>query len=285
MFAVDTRMQKPAFNDISKTIQEFKKSGEQFVLATVVRTVSVTAAKPGAKAIINANGDIVDGWIGGGCARAAVIKAALKSFEDGEPVLVSLKPEDLLREQELKTGVRQDGVVQASNLCPSKGSMDIFVEPFLADPELLIFGSSPVASVLASLADFFAFNISIASSEQSTDTYDSVANSTPYDQLIPHHSKRYVVVATQGSGDIAALKKALEVESKYIGFVGSPRKTKHLKEKLLSQGTPDQQLDRIKGPAGINIGGLTPQEIALSILAEIIELHRSDFRSLEATDI
>ena len=118
--------------DIAATAQLLKEDGNNFAVATVVRTVSVTAAKPGAKAIINANGEIVDGWIGGGCAKTAVVKVAVESINDGEPRLISLQPEELLEEQGLTVGVQQNGVLAARNNCPGKGIMDIFIEPVLA---------------------------------------------------------------------------------------------------------------------------------------------------------
>ncbi|MEM7256917.1 MAG: XdhC/CoxI family protein [Pseudomonadota bacterium] len=269
--------------DITATVQHMKNDGNQFAVATVVRTVSVTAAKPGAKAIINADGDIVDGWIGGGCARHAVIKAAIKSIADGEPRLVSLQPEELLAEQGLTAGAESNGVLTASNMCPSRGSMDIFIEPILSDPELLIFGASPVAKMLATLARPFAFNLSVASNDAAT-WGDTGVDVQSYDALTTNHEHRYIVVATQGSGDADALQKALELQSRHIGFVGSPRKTRHLKDKLCALNLSPQKIASIKGPAGLNIGGVTPQEIALSILAEIIALHRAQpSRSTEAT--
>ena len=122
------------------------------MLATVVRTVSVTAAKAGAKAIIRPDGTIAAGWIGGGCARGAVLKAAREALADGEPRMVSVQPEDLLAELGVKPGESRDGVRFASNMCPSQGTMDIFVEPVLPHPSLVILGASPVALSLAAQA-------------------------------------------------------------------------------------------------------------------------------------
>ncbi len=250
-----------------------KEVGSQFAVATVVRTVSVTAAKPGAKAIINAEGEIVDGWIGGGCARHAVVKAAVKSITDGEPRLVSLKPEELLNENGLTAGEESNGVLTASNMCPSQGSMDIFVEPILSDPQLLILGASPVAKHLAALAGPFAFNLTCAC-EDLSQWEDTRIVATGYEALSVSHDHRYIVVATQGSGDASALKRALSLESRYISFVGSPRKTNHLKKELRALELSQERIDSIKGPAGIDIGAVTPQEIALSILTEIVALRR-----------
>jgi len=255
-------------------LQSMKARGEQFAVATVVRTVSVTAAKPGAKAVINASGEIVDGWIGGGCARNAVLKAAAKAFIDGEPKLVTLQPQELLAEQGLTAGEEQDGVMAASNMCPSKGSMEIFVEPVLADPELLILGASPVAMILAELAQPFGFCVSVAGCSDPAQSNSTLSHYACYGDIPSDHSHRYIVIATQGSRDLDALQAALQLQTRYIGFVGSRKKTLHLKERLIELGSTAPSLTRIKGPAGLDIGGVTPQEIALSILAEITQFRR-----------
>src|SRR6476660_7796067 len=138
--------------EVMDLVARLKASEEAFVLATVVRTLSVTAAKAGAKAIIRPDGTIVAGWIGGGCARGAVLKAARDALADGKPRMVSVQPENLLAELGVKPGENRGGIRFASNLCPSQGTMDIFVEPVLPHPSLVIFGASPVALALASLA-------------------------------------------------------------------------------------------------------------------------------------
>jgi len=241
-------------------------------VATVVRTISVTAAKPGAKAIISADGEVIEGWIGGGCARHAVLQAAIKSIADGEPRLVSLQPEELLKEQGLTAGDEQDGVVNANNMCPSRGSMDIFIEPVLSDPELLVFGTSPVANMLVELAKPFAFNVVQAYDDTDNTSADKCYVS--YNEITAENNHRYIVVATQGSGDLKALQTALTLPAQNISLVASSRKTEHLKESLQSAGANHSAIEKIKGPAGLDIGGVTPQEIALSILAEIIALRR-----------
>src|SRR6478609_7613017 len=117
--------------DVMDVVSRLKAADEAFVLATVVRTVSVTAAKAGAKAVIRADGRIEAGWIGGGCARGAVLKAAREALVDGEPRLVSVRPQNLLAELGVQPGDDREGVRFAKNMCPSKGTMDIFVEPVL----------------------------------------------------------------------------------------------------------------------------------------------------------
>src|SRR5580700_5030762 len=137
-------------------------NGEGFALATVVRTVSVTAAKAGAKALINPDGSIEEGWIGGGCARAAVLKAARQCMLDGRSRLVSIAPKDLLADLGVAPGEDRAGVFYVKNSCPSQGTMDIFVEPVLPSPRLLILGASPVAVALAKLASAMGFAVTVA---------------------------------------------------------------------------------------------------------------------------
>src|SRR5215469_10590056 len=148
--------------DVMDVVAQMKAAEQAFVLATVVRTVSVTAAKAGAKAIIAADGTIVAGWIGGGCAKGAVLKAAREALSDGEPRMVSVRPENLLAELGVKPGESRDGVRFASNMCPSKGTMDIFVEPVLPHPSLVILGASPVALSLATQARQLGYHVTLA---------------------------------------------------------------------------------------------------------------------------
>lgn len=260
--------------DIDARVRSMRAGGEQFAIATVVRTISVTAAKPGAKAVINSSGEIVDGWIGGGCARSAVIKAAIQSLSDGEPILVSLKPEEFLKELGLVAGEETDGVLAARNMCPSRGSMDIFIEPILCDPELLIIGSSPVARMLVSLAKPFAFNLKCVC-EDPLKLEGMDCEVLDFDRVVDRHEHRYIVVATQGSGDALALRKALTLQSRFISFVGSKRKTEYLKDQLRASDLSKEKIESIKGPAGLDIGGITPHEIALSILAELVAIRRT----------
>src|ERR1700737_5266303 len=137
--------------DILDHLAAIKAKGEPFALATVVRTVAATAAKAGAKAVILPDGTISEGWIGGGCARAAVLKAARDALADGKPRLVSVQPPDALQDQGVTAGDERAGVHFAKNMCPSQGTMDVFVEPVLPAPQLVVCGASPVAAAIAAL--------------------------------------------------------------------------------------------------------------------------------------
>jgi len=256
--------------EVLDLVAQMKAAEETFVLATVVRTVSVTAAKAGAKAIIRPDGTIVAGWIGGGCAKGAVLKAAREALADGTPRMVSVRPENLLAELGVSAGEIREGVRFASNMCPSKGTMDIFVEPVLPHPSLVILGASPVALSLAAQAGALGYHVTLAAPSfdvGAVPEVDTLIASFDLGEL--HQARRFVVVSTQGKGDEAALRAALATEACYRAFVGSRRKMAALREKLMSEGVDAALLDRVKAPAGLDLGAITPEEIAMSILAEI----------------
>jgi xanthine dehydrogenase accessory factor len=256
--------------EVMDLVAQLKAAEEAFVLATVVRTVSVTAAKAGAKAIIRPDGTIVAGWIGGGCARGAVLKAAREALADGEPRMVSVQPENLLAELGVKPGENREGVRFATNMCPSKGTMDIFVEPVLPHPSLVILGGSPVALSLAAQARRLGYHVTVAAPR--ADLVESPDADLVIDGLVLgklNQAKRFVVVSTQGKGDEAALRTAIDTPAAYRAFVGSRRKMAALRAKLIGEGFAAAALDAVKAPAGLDLGAITPEEIAMSILAEI----------------
>lgn len=266
-------------SDLHPLVNRLKEASEPYALATVVRTISVTAAKAGAKAVIGQDGSIVGGWIGGGCARAAVIKAAKAALLDGETRLISIQPEDLLAELGVEPGEEREGVQFAKNMCPSQGTMDIFVEPVLPRPCLVICGASPVAIALARQAPTIGFEVTIAAPAEDLSVYTAEEKKLEgYDLGSLGNAETYILVSTQGRGDLLALEAALKVNARHIGFVGSRRKLASLKTKLQEKGFQSSELDHIKGPAGLDLGAITPEEIALSILAELLLIRRGNQR-------
>ena len=257
--------------EVMDLVAQMKSAEQPFVLATVVRTVSVTAAKAGAKAIIRPDGTIVAGWIGGGCARGAVLKAAREALADGEPRMVSVQPEDLLAELGVKPGENREGIRFASNMCPSKGTMDIFVEPVLPHPSLVIFGASPVAMSLAAQARQLGYHVTLAA--------PAADRAAEPDAACHHRRLRARATSTKRGASSWSrpraratrprLRAALAIEAEYHAFVGSRRKMAALREKLVAGGIAREAIDRVKAPAGLDLGAITPEEIAMSILAEI----------------
>ena len=265
--------------DVLDIVSRLRMAEEPFVLATVVRTISVTAAKAGAKAVIRPDGRIEAGWIGGGCARGATLRAAREALVDGQPRLISIQPENLLDELGVHAGDSRDGVSFARNMCPSKGTMDILVEPVLPRPILLVLGSSPVALALVEQARPLGYHVTLAApiaefgARLETDAFVD-----GFETAISSRARRFVVISTQGKGDEAALKAALGIEADYRCFVGSRRKMAALRENLAGLGFTAETLDAIKAPAGLDLGAITPEEIALSILAEITQIRRAGQR-------
>jgi len=262
--------------DILDLISTMRAKGEPFALATVVRTVAATAAKAGAKAVIRADGGVTEGWIGGGCARAAVVKAAREALADGQPRLVSVQPEEGLQAQGVKPGEERAGIRFARNMCPSRGTMDVFVEPVIPRPQLVVCGSSPVAVAIADLGRRIGFDLTICAPPVEQGAFaEADRRIESYDLPQDAGRNRFIVVSTQGRGDEAALQAALAADSDYIAFVGSRRKADALKAALAAQGADPTRLARLKAPAGLDLGAITPEEIALSILAEIVAQRRS----------
>ncbi len=251
--------------EIASLAQDLRARGEPFAIATVVRTLGATAAKPGAKALLDTEGEILQGWIGGGCVRGALKKAVKRAMAEGAPQLVSLHPQDLLDEKGVASGEDVEGVRFARNGCPSKGSMDFFVELILPLPELVIYGEAPVAQSLARLAEQFQW--AVRRGDPEADPPEPTTGET-----------RMIVVASQGKNDLACLKQALEAQAEFVAFVGSHRKFAALSETLIARGQSAADLNRVQAPAGLAIGAVTPDEIALSILAQLTEVRRRHHR-------
>jgi xanthine dehydrogenase accessory factor len=261
--------------DILRSIQARKAAGEPFAVATVVRTVAATAAKAGAKAVILPDGSVSEGWIGGGCTRAAVLAAAHDALADGKPRLVSVQPPDALQDQGIASGDERAGVRFANNMCPSQGTMDVFVEPVLPAPQLIVCGSSPVAAAIAALGRRLGFIVTAcAPAAEQAALADADRRIDGYALPVDEPGARYVVVSTQGRGDEAALQAALAIDAEYVAFVGSRKKAAALKAALAARGVAPERLDRLKAPAGLDLGAITPDEIAISILAEIVAVRR-----------
>lgn len=251
--------------DIAEVAEDLRARGEPFAIATVIRTLGATAAKPGAKALLSADGQILQGWIGGGCVRGALAKATRRAMAENAPQLISLHPQDLLDEKGIAPGDDIDGVKFARNGCPSKGSMDIFVELILPQPQLIIFGEAPVAQSLARLAGQFEWAVKTGAPDT------PLAPSAPGDV-------RMIVVATQGKDDLASLKAALGTNAEFTAFVGSRKKFAALSEKLIEAGIPVEKVNTVQAPAGLAIDAVTPDEIALSILAQLTQVRRRNQR-------
>jgi xanthine dehydrogenase accessory factor len=155
--------------------------------------------------------------------------------------------------------------------------MDVFVEPVLPRPQVLICGSSPVAVAVADLARRIGFAVTVCAPASDQPAFaDADRRIEGYALPVDEDGARFVVVATQGRGDESALQAALAVEVDYVAFVGSRKKSESLKSALAQRGVAPERLAKLKAPAGLDLGAITPDEIAISILAEIIACRRRD---------
>jgi xanthine dehydrogenase accessory factor len=279
-FDPETDMHRPDL-DVIALIARLKEAGESFCVATVVRTEHATSAKAGAKAVVLQDGAI-KGFMGGACVQRSIRETAAAVLEEGKPRLIRVKPKD-----EVVSAVDVDGTELHKSSCPSGGTVDIFVEPMRPSPRLVVCGASPVAIAVADLGRRLGYRIVAAA------LADDHAAFAEEDQKVAGFSlgetgveaEDYVVVGTQGKRDREALAAALNTPARYVAFVGSRRKADVLKAQIAEQGVAPERIARLKAPAGLDIHGIEPEEIALSILAEIVAFRRAAVTHAHATDV
>ena len=263
------------FDTILDKAQELRAKGEAFAIAIVVNYKAPISGKPGFKAIIRESGNIF-GWIGGGCSQPAVMNEARKSIKDGKPRLVKISPDG--------TAETEDGVVKYNMNCHSEGTLDVYIEPVIPKPHLIILGKSPVAQALVKLAKAIDYRVSVMAPEVKLSEFKQVdrlytrfhAEDLLKDLIITPYT--FMVVSTQGTYDEEALEMATHLNLPYVSFVASKKKATMVFDYLKRRDIAQEKIDAIKAPAGLDIGGRLPEEIAVSILAEIIsQLRNKDF--------
>jgi xanthine dehydrogenase accessory factor len=245
---------------------ELARRGESFVLATVVRREPYSSSQQGDMAIITADGGY-HGWLGGNCTRPSVQREAAAALLDGKPRLISLSPEP-------DAQVRA-GVTPLAMTCHSGGTVDIFIEPVLAAPRLVVFGVSPVARAVAQLGKAMGYLVDIVDPEAhpaELPNADRVFTDPGAPELRTGAPVAFSVVASMGEHDEDAVTAALAMRPAYLGVVASRKRFAILRETLLERGISAHALDAIRSPAGLDLGGRQPEEVALSILAEIVQL-------------
>jgi xanthine dehydrogenase accessory factor len=255
-------------------VEELRRRQEEFCLVTVIRTANATSAKAGAKAVVTGDGAL-HGFVGGGCVRGAATRAALAAMAAGEPRMIRVRPKD--------HGSDAQGLELHDSHCPSGGTIDLFLEPMLQRTRIVICGASPVAATLARLGHSMGYETvaaapaadlaRLAEADRRIEGFDLGA--------VALRAQDAVVVATQGRGDRTALRAALLSPAGYVGMVGSRAKIGKLLEQLARE-VPEELRRRLHGPAGIDIGAIDPEEIALSILSEIVRERRQSQRSMSA---
>ena len=252
--------------DIKEAIEQLGASGKAYVVATVVRTVSPSSAKAGDRAILDESG-ILAGWVGGGCAKPAVTSNAVDALRDGQTRLIRIS-----RDLE---GL-ESGIIGCKMTCQSGGTLDIFIEPIMPKPLLVVIGQSAIAQALCVLAAGVGFDVIVAASRGKRERFaaasDWIEDLDDVAKIEPTPSA--IVVATQGSGDARGLDAALTLGAGYIGLIASAKKSARLKDALKKRGFDANKVDSIDSPAGLDIGAVTPEEVAVSVLAELVRRRR-----------
>jgi len=256
------------FREFLKEATELNNANKAYAIAIVVNRENPTSGKPGDKAIIKEDGSII-GWIGGGCTRGIVLQEAIKAIEDGKSRLVNISP------NEKKTENNQ--VKSYPMTCQSGGSVEVYIEPILPKPHLLIVGVSPIALALVKLGANMKYRITLVNftgTKLNLTESDSEVVETFSTKLISKNT--YSIICTQGENDAGMLYQAIKARSSYVGFVASIKKATVIHQELKDLGATAKQLDSIKSPAGLDLNAKSPEEVAVSILAEIISLARSE---------
>ncbi|HEU4728096.1 MAG TPA: XdhC family protein [Kofleriaceae bacterium] len=254
---------------------ELARRGESFALATVVRREPYSSSQQGDMAIITSDGSY-HGWLGGNCTRPSVQREAAAALLDGKPRLISLSPEP---EQPARAGV-----TPLPMKCHSGGTVDVFIEPVLAAARLVVFGVSPVARAVAQLGKAMGYLVDIVDPEaHPSELPDAgrVFTDLAAAELRVGPPVAYAVVASMGECDEDAVVAALAMRPGYLGVVASRKRFAILRQTLLDRGVSSHALDAIRSPAGLDLGGRLPEEVALSILAEIVQ-HKHAARASDA---
>ncbi|MFQ5703163.1 MAG: XdhC family protein [Gemmatimonadales bacterium] len=267
--------------DVLQLASDLARRGEPFALVTVVRREQPSSARPGDCALVTAGGSF-HGWLGGSCTQPTAIRMALDALRDATPRLVALRPDP--------EGETRPGVIALPMTCHSGGSVDLYVEPVLPTPRLLVFGVSPTAEALVRIGKVLGFYV------EAVDPDADIAMFPEADRIVTQLDSKalcqpradaarvYAVVATLGERDLEAIPLALDFEPDYLGVVASRKRFAELRESLVDRGIRSAKLDSIRSPAGLDIGAALPAEIALSIVAEIVqERQRSSARDAQAS--
>ncbi|MBI3760756.1 MAG: XdhC family protein [Chloroflexi bacterium] len=261
--------------DLLNRASELSRANQPFALATVVRAERPTSAKAGAKAIVTADGAIA-GWVGGSCAQPTVIREALKTLQNGEPRFVRLCPPEAMGR------APQVGVIEVALTCISGGTLEVYIEPHLPQPHLVVISHLPIAEALAALGKGLGYTVTVMGLDATPARFpeaDTVFGHLDFSHLVetPRRgvsTETFIVVATHGNYDEEALEGALKSDTAYVALVASRTRAEAVIQYLRETGMPEERLARIKYPAGLDFGAVTPEEIALSILAEIIQIRR-----------
>lgn len=259
--------------DVLQLAAALEAKGESFAIAIVVRREPASSAQVGNTAVITEDG-ACHGWLGGSCIQSTVIREALSALRAGAPRLIALSPNP--------DADRRSGVAVFPMTCHSGGSVDIYVEPVVSPARLIVFGISPTAQALARLGKALGYRVDAVDPDANPAMFpgaDRVMTDFQPQELRDRPASQwerlFAVIATIGRRDEEAAQAALAAEPVYVGIVASRRRFAQIRETLLAHGVPVEAVDAIRSPAGLDIGAMAPEEVALSILAEIVQVRQA----------
>jgi xanthine dehydrogenase accessory factor len=231
-----------------------------YAIATVVRVQGSTSAQRGSKVLIDSQGNIITGWVGGGCAESTVRSEALRCIRLEEPALITLD----LQDEILGVGM------------PCGGMMDVFIEPVLPKPELIIAGHGRIAETLAQLGQLMNFAVTVHDPSANRGKFPEVriVNKDFAISEIAFGPSSYVVIATLHKNDHLWLQRALDGEAAYVALIASAHRSRLVLDYLLEEGISPEKVERVWAPAGLDLGAAGPEEIALSIMSQIVAVRR-----------
>ncbi len=253
--------------DIFELIAKQRATGQPFAVATVIRTADATSAKAGAKALVTASGEIL-GHVGGGCVHGALCRAAAEALKSGAVATIRIKPSG-----EVISAFDTDGIPLHKSGCPSGGTIDLLIEPYTPPPAVVVAGASPVAAAIGRIAHVTGYRVCHAALAEDHGLIPEAVRTVDGFDLAPLDlsEQDFVVVAAQGKRDLDALRAALLSPAAYVAMVASGRKARTLLDRLRAEGIEEARLARLKSPAGLDLGGIDPEEIAVSVIAEIVQ--------------
>lgn len=252
--------------DLVDLAHRLTNSGEAYCLATVVWRRGPSSAKEGYKALITEDEE-VHGWVAGACTEPLMVRQARKAMRDGTPRLMLIgDPEDI----DIRA---RDGLLTFPQTCASEGALEVFVEPVIPSPHLVIIGRSPVVGVMAEMGRALGWRTVIVDDEGGSDP-------GPADMVVKAldlaeagvRSGSFVIVATQGHYDEDALERALQTDAAYVGLVSSRKRAKSVLDYLREAGVSEEALARVHAPAGLDLGKVRHEEIAVGVIAELVQL-------------
>ncbi|MEM0120176.1 MAG: XdhC family protein [Thermoprotei archaeon] len=268
----------PGMNDVEffEWVTKLAANSKQFALATVVKTEGSTLAKPGFKILVDEEGNVVSGTLGGGCPEGPIVELALEAIKRKTPKLVRIHLVDAGKSlsEACATAKSDDDELYVETNCG--GNMEIFIDPYTKRDRLIVIsdgGRDDVANWVVALASQLGFEVHAIDPTgmvKGADEVHQVDDPAQFD----FKQGDYVVAVTRGRLDVPALEALSKTKCRFVGFMASKQRINDVFMKLRARGVNEEFLSSVHAPVGADIGGTTPQEIALSILADVVAVKR-----------